>query len=61
MDQKAVQMVKIPKRNFRPVGEQQCQGCAGDGKIIQEAADDLRGLDHIEGDQQNIDAAKVEG
>ena len=54
-------MEEIPKGHDGPVGEEQGQRGAGDRKIIKESSHDFCLLDHIKGDQQNVDAAKVEG
>ena len=54
-------MEEIPKGHLGPVGEEQCQHCSGDGKVIQETSYSFRLLENIKGNHQNIDAAKVKG
>lgn len=54
-------MEEIPQGHFGPVGEKQRQHCAGNSKIVQKAPDRLGLLQYIKGNQQNINAAKMEG
>ena len=61
MDREAVQMEEIPDRHAGPVWKEQCKRSAGNRKIIQKASDHFCLLDDVKKNQQNIDAAKVEG